>query len=54
MAYGHQTFRKTAAILHTLAASYVKNRQLFASTLSEHLFELKNEEAIQNSENLHM
>ncbi len=36
-----------------LAASCVQSRQLFARTLPEQLFELKNEDAIKKSENLH-
>jgi hypothetical protein len=40
-------------ILHALAASCVQSRQFFARTLREQLFELKNEDAIKKSENLH-
>ncbi len=39
-------------ILHPLVSSCVQSRQFFASTLREHLFELKNEDAIKKSENL--
>jgi hypothetical protein len=39
-------------ILHALAASCVQSRQFFASTMREHLFELKNEDAINKFENL--
>ena len=39
-------------ILHALAASCVQSRQFFASTLREQLFELKNEDTIEKSENL--
>jgi hypothetical protein len=39
-------------ILHALAVSCMKGRQLFATTLPEQLFEFKNEEAIQKSETL--
>jgi hypothetical protein len=38
--------------LHALAASCVQSLQFFASTLRDQLFELKNEDAINNSENL--
>jgi hypothetical protein len=38
--------------LHALAASIVQSRQVFASTLPEQLFKLKNEDAIKKSENL--
>ncbi len=38
--------------LHALAASTVQSRQVFASTLPEQLFKLKNEDAIKKSENL--
>jgi hypothetical protein len=38
--------------LHVLAASCVQSRQFFASTLREQLFELKNEDTIEKSENL--
>jgi hypothetical protein len=40
-------------ILHEIAASCVQSRQFFASMLVEKLFELKNEDAITKSENLH-
>ena len=39
-------------ILHALMASCVQIRKFFASTLQEQLFELKNEDAIKESENL--
>jgi hypothetical protein len=39
-------------ILHALAASTLQSRQFSACTLREQLFELKNEDAIKNSENL--
>jgi hypothetical protein len=38
--------------LQALAASCVQSRQFFASTLREQLLELKNEDAIEKSENL--
>jgi hypothetical protein len=39
-------------ILHALAASCKQSRQVFASTLQEQLFELKNEDFIKRSGNL--
>jgi hypothetical protein len=39
-------------IFHALAAVCVQSRQLFASTLPEQLFEVKNEDTIKKSENL--
>jgi hypothetical protein len=47
-----QNLETRLKILHALAASCVQKRQLFASTLREQLFELKNEEAIKKSKNL--
>jgi hypothetical protein len=38
--------------LHAQAATAVQNRQFFASTLREQLFEVKNEQTIKKSENL--
>ncbi len=38
--------------LHALAASTVQSRQVFASTLPEQLFKLKNKDAIKKSKNL--
>ncbi len=38
--------------LHALAASTVQSSQFFKSTLPEQLFELKNEETMNKSENL--
>ncbi len=38
--------------LHALAATCVRSRKFFASTLREQLFELKNEDTIKKSENL--
>ncbi len=40
-------------ILHALAACCVQSPQFFTSTLREQLFELKNEDAMKKSENLH-
>jgi hypothetical protein len=39
--------------LHALAANCMQSHQFFASMLREQLFELKNEDAIKKSENLH-
>jgi hypothetical protein len=39
--------------LHALMVSCVQSRQFFANTLREQLFELKNEDTIKKSENLH-
>jgi hypothetical protein len=39
-------------ILYVLMASCVQSCQVFASTMQEQLFELKNEDAIKKSENL--
>jgi hypothetical protein len=43
----------SGTIYMRLTASCLQSRQFFASTLQEQLFELKYEDAIKNSENLH-
>jgi hypothetical protein len=44
-----QTIGNTTANLHALAASCVQSRQFFASTLTEQLFEFKNEDAVKDA-----